>query len=397
MNVVPQKLNKAFSFFTVAITSITSGTIWADSLKTDSVQYDNVYVRTGSRMYIVLIPETGELVNVSKKAVIKNGLAITKSRRARDKIFAEWKKNRGIQDAPSESPVRGPLSADPVKVTPPEEEKKVRLPSLLTNRQDERNKSGNSYRTFQNRNGTQLLTNDPDKFAGNEAYVEVLVDYEAIEIPDQFKRTTSPETPVSVDSLEQVVDYYAKKYRLDKHLIYAVIQAESSGNPYAVSPVGARGLMQLMPGTALEMGVEDIFNPAENIAGGTQYMHKMGAMWNGDKIMILASYNAGPGAVKKYNGVPPYKETENYIRKVLQYERQFKRKGVPTYSIEDIKPVGKSYLPPASDPYYQIVMMNGLTVRAESIQDVDDYYQYTYDGRSARIRKSQVQKVIKPS
>jgi hypothetical protein len=394
---VVKKLNTPSTILISAVIWIASACAWADTLKTEFRQYDDVYVRTGSRIYYVLVPATGEMINVDKKSVLKNGLIYTRSRNARDKIFAEWKKNRGIKRDPAPLPNKAPTPLDQLLITPEPEEVEESLPSLLTNRPEEKAKYRSSRRTFMSSTGAQLLTNNPDRFSENTEYVEVLVDYEMIEIPNEFKHTAPPGTPVSVDSLEQVVDHYAKQYRLDKHLIYAVIQAESSGNPYAVSPAGARGLMQLMPGTAAEMGVEDIFDPVENIAGGTQYLNKMSSMWNGDKLKILASYNAGPGNVKKYGGVPPFKETEDFIRRVLQFERQYKRKGVPTYTLADIKPVEKGYLPPVSEPYYQFVMNNGLTVRAESIQDRDDYYQYVYGERSGRIRKDQIQRVIDPA
>jgi hypothetical protein len=396
MNIVFKKSKASIALFFFAVILLGSSFVGADSLKTDSKNYDNVYVRTGSRIYHVLVPETGEMIKVSKKSVLNNGLVYTRSRKARDKIFEEWKRNRGLDKKPAPASDSSPTPLDRTEATQGRPNIEERLSSLLTNRPEERAKDGSSYRTFRSSNGTQLLTNDPNRFAEDDEYVEVLVDYETIDIPNQFKHTDVPGTPLSVDALEQVVDYYAKHYKLDKYLIYAVIQSESAGNPFAVSPAGARGLMQLMPGTALEMGVEDIFDPVENIAGGTQYLHKMGSMWDGDKLKILASYNAGPGNVKKYNGVPPFKETNDYIRRVLQYERQFKRKGVPTYSLEDIKPVGKDYLPPVSDPYHQIIMNNGLTVRADSLKDVEDFYVYVYDGRSGRIRKDQVRKVIKP-
>ena len=110
---------------------------------------------------------------------------------------------------------------------------------------------------------------------------------------------------------------------VDPGLVRAVIAAESNFDPDAMSPKGARGLMQLMPATARQMGVKDIWDPDQNIRGGTAYLSMLLARYE-DVSLALAAYNAGPGAVEKYHGVPPFAETQSYVRKVLGFYRRVK-------------------------------------------------------------------------
>lgn len=109
----------------------------------------------------------------------------------------------------------------------------------------------------------------------------------------------------------------ARKYNLPAKLIESVIQAESNFRVNAVSPAGAQGLMQLMPGTAKELGVDDPFDVRQNIDGGSAYLRQMLNRFGGDVKLALAAYNAGPGTVEKYNGNVPYRETQAYIERVL--------------------------------------------------------------------------------
>lgn len=110
----------------------------------------------------------------------------------------------------------------------------------------------------------------------------------------------------------------AKKYNIDPKLVNAVIKAESGYNINAKSQAGAVGLMQLMPATARAMGIGDPTDPAQNVEAGTKYLSQLLQKNNGNIVLALASYNAGPGNVSSYGGVPPYKETKDYIYKVLQ-------------------------------------------------------------------------------
>lgn len=116
----------------------------------------------------------------------------------------------------------------------------------------------------------------------------------------------------------------ASHHQIDPALIKAIIMAESGYNPKAISKRGAKGLMQLMPGTAQALGVEDIFNPHQNITGGVQYFKQMVNRFNGDVKLALAAYNAGSRNVRNYNGVPPFKATHSYIKKVFKYYQIYK-------------------------------------------------------------------------
>ena len=122
------------------------------------------------------------------------------------------------------------------------------------------------------------------------------------------------------------IDYMANRYKLPKSLLHAVITAESGYDSNAVSRAGAVGLMQLMPGTARRYGVKNRRNPYQNISGGTQYLRDLLILYDNNLQLVLAAYNAGEGAVKKYNNtIPPYKETQNYVRKVIAYYNKYKR------------------------------------------------------------------------
>jgi soluble lytic murein transglycosylase-like protein len=139
---------------------------------------------------------------------------------------------------------------------------------------------------------------------------------------DSNARVTTP-MPAYLSSL--IADA-SKQHGVDPRLVAAIAARESAYNPAAVSPVGAGGVMQLMPATARYIGVTNVFDARENVFGGVRYLRTLLDTFHGDLDLTLAAYNAGPGAVQKYNGVPPYRETREYVRFVrARYEASIKR------------------------------------------------------------------------
>ena len=118
-------------------------------------------------------------------------------------------------------------------------------------------------------------------------------------------------------NVDEIIETFAHKYDVDGDLIKAIIKQESGFNTRATSKKGAMGLMQLMPKTAESLGVLDAYNPSQNIEGGVKYFKSLLEKYDNNPELALAAYNAGPGAVKKYGGVPPYKETQNYINTIM--------------------------------------------------------------------------------
>ena len=149
-------------------------------------------------------------------------------------------------------------------------------------------------------------------------------------------KTVKPTVDVSAEYIaipaseayDEIINEAAEKYDMDPHLIHAVMQAESAFHPYAVSRAGAEGLMQLMPELSDEMGVGDAFDPRDNIMGGARYLKRLLDYHNGNLDLALASYNAGPGNVERYGGVPPFRETRRYVKTIKQiYAARKKRNG----------------------------------------------------------------------
>ncbi len=276
--------------------------------------------------------------------------------------------------------------------------KQLKIESETLQRRKERLRSNSRMAIFEDDKGVPVFTNVPQKYRNREGFVEVKIKFEPVIIPNRLRKL-SERDHVSAGSVSELVRHYARIYALDENLVYAVIKAESNFQVDAVSRAGARGLMQLMPGTAAEMGVTDIFDPAQNIGGGTQYLARMLELFNRDTSLALAAYNAGPEAVKKHGGIPPYAETRAYVERVKQYHQQF---GGGTVKVQNVQVVPGNKeaekQEPIRDPkYHTVIFKSGLWQLAESITDQDPYYYVQFEGRTARVRKDQVKEIVKPT
>ena len=174
--------------------------------------------------------------------------------------------------------------------------------------------------------GSRMITDHPIK-AKYSRVVRVTRDVKgAGTLAAQKNSPVFREAPSTYDNL---IRRYADEYGVEFALVKAIMQAESAFNPYAVSNKGARGLMQMMPSTAGQYGVQDIYNPRENIRAAVQHLKYLFDTFDHRPVLVIAAYNAGESAVKQHRGIPPYEETENYVKKVLQYKRQY----TPNYRI----------------------------------------------------------------
>jgi len=150
---------------------------------------------------------------------------------------------------------------------------------------------------------------------------------------------------------DPIVQTCAREFNVPADLIHSIIRAESGYDSQAVSTKGAVGLMQLMPETAAQYGVSDRFDPAENIKGGVKYLKDLCRLFNGDTAKVLAAYNAGQEALKKFNGIPPYAETREYIRRVMaSYPKRYIGSALPVRKFVDA--TGQHVF--TNDPYYHL-------------------------------------------
>jgi hypothetical protein len=151
--------------------------------------------------------------------------------------------------------------------------------------------------------------------------------------------------PLDAKTLNEVISSISDRHQIDPDLINSVIHAESGFNSRAVSPKGARGLMQLMPQTANQLGVNNSFDPRDNVEGGTRYLRELLEQYNFDIVKALAAYNAGPQRVQQYHGVPPYYETRAYIARII---REFNKKKLEEKKAAAKTPASKSVNKPAA-------------------------------------------------
>ncbi len=150
--------------------------------------------------------------------------------------------------------------------------------------------------------------NHPTATAGGPSFSAVLA----------AQRSAAPHPPAAAPmDIDGLIRQAARRYGVDERLVRAVVRAESNFNPRAVSRAGAKGLMQLMDATARRYGVQDPFDPAQNLEAGVRYLHGLLHQFHGDVRLALAAYNAGPAAVQHYDGVPPYHETRAYVSKMM--------------------------------------------------------------------------------
>ncbi len=146
-------------------------------------------------------------------------------------------------------------------------------------------------------------------------------------LPDPAPAAPSIATPAPTPDVHILLSHAGKEHDIDVELLASVVHAESNGRPHAISRTGAQGLMQLMPGTAHQLGVQDSFQPEQNINGGTAYLDELLTRYHDNLALALAAYNAGPAAVDKYHGIPPYRETRAYVARVMN---EFKSRKLAT-------------------------------------------------------------------
>ena len=153
--------------------------------------------------------------------------------------------------------------------------------------------------------------------------VEAIADRPATAVPLVPIVANTPSAEPTREDMHTMLSHAGTEHNIDADLLASVVRAESGGRVRAVSHAGARGLMQLMPGTAGELGVEDAFQAEQNIAGGTAYLDQLLVRYHDNVALALAAYNAGPVAVDRYHGIPPYRETRAYVARVI---REFNRR-----------------------------------------------------------------------
>lgn len=159
---------------------------------------------------------------------------------------------------------------------------------------------------------SEFLANNISQSTPGTKYPLVSGSYESV-----YPRLSQVEIQELMPRIDAAIETYSEQFGIDSELVRAVIKEESGFQPFALSTSGAMGLMQLMPGTAEGLGVTDAYNIEQSIKGGTQYLSYQLSAFDENLELALAAYNAGPNAVKKYDGIPPYEQTQNYVKKVM--------------------------------------------------------------------------------
>ncbi len=182
---------------------------------------------------------------------------------------------------------------------------------------DHRVAAGDRVRLYMTATGTDFMEVRSDDIAASESVVLPVIKPDAAAATSQTSPTnTLPAVPTAAE-IQEIAGHAGATYDLDVALLASVIRAESGGNVHAVSRTGAKGLMQLMPGTANQLGVTDSFRADQNINGGTAYLNALLVRYHDNLALALAAYNAGPAAVDKYHGIPPYRETRLYVARII--------------------------------------------------------------------------------
>lgn len=245
---------------------------------------------------------------------------------------------------------------------------------------------GAAIYSYRDDKGRLFLTDNPP----NDKYRIVVTSMKNRVEPDHPEQSSvvkaalsmSPQTILlpNDESYGDFINHAAKKYAVDPFLIKAVIKVESDFDPRAVSSKGARGLMQLIHTTAKSMGCHDSFDPEQNIHGGAKYLRTMLDRFDGNLTHALAAYNAGPGRVEQYKGVPPFRETQNYVKKVKHYYQVF-REGLPEAAVVQPKkrtiqaiPVMPSALAQKLASAYKIFQSQDYPAAISAYQDILNIY-----------------------
>jgi soluble lytic murein transglycosylase-like protein len=210
--------------------------------------------------------------------------------------------------------------------------------------------------SWRDANGTQVVSDRPRLDRGEMKTF-------AVGTSASVRATKPPAVPEAKGRYDDIIERHAATSGISPDLIKAVIQVESGFNPAAISPKGAQGLMQLMPATARQLGVSDPFHPEQNIRGGVAYLKQLLGQFGQDVRLALAAYNAGPGSVDRYGDVPPYRETQAYVKKITSATR-LERPMAPQPSapviykwldIVEGRPVARYSNTPPTDRAYDIV------------------------------------------